>query len=186
MKKISIFIFLSVFILWSLMLFYYSPTAIADWTGIENAYILLCILAFLGGTSILFPFPYYLFAISFGAAGLNPLYLGLAAGIGTLIGDASSYYIAYRGSHIASPHWIIRFKKVHSWAQQKHPALFPILAFFYAATTPFPDDLLMVPAGVVKYPFWRLALGVGPGKVLFNTLLALSGYYGWNFFLNFI
>lgn len=174
----STFLILGIFISWSLVLFYYSPTTIAEWLGLENAYLLLFALALFGGTSILFPFPYYLFTISFGAAGMNPLFLGVAAGLGTLSGDATSYYLAYRGRRLASQAWTERFERVRDWAVAKHPALLPILSFFYAIS-PFPDDLLMVPAGLTKYPFLRLACGVGPGKILFNTILALSGYYGW-------
>jgi hypothetical protein len=42
----------------------------------------------------------------------------------------------------------------------------------------------MVPAGLVKYPFKRLIIIVGLGKIVFNTLLAFSGLYGLNLFLS--
>ena len=63
---------------------------------------------------------------------------------------------------------------------EKHPSLVPIGAFCYSAFIPLSDDILMMPAGLMKYPFWRLMLGVFPGKVAFNTLLAFSGVYGWD------
>ncbi len=181
-RMVGIVAVVGLFIAWSVVLYFNSPESIATWIGVENSYVLLLFLALLGGTSILFPFPYYLFTLSFGAAGLNPFFLGLSAGVGTLVGDSTSYYLGYRGSDIAPPRALMHFKKVHDWAEKRHPALLPFLAFIYAIS-PFPDDLLMVPAGLVKYPLWRLIIGVGPGKIIFNTLVALSGYYGWQLFV---
>lgn len=166
---------------WSVVIFYYSPTGIVDKLGIENSYLLLALLAMLGGSSIFLPFPYYLFTITFGAAGLNPVLLGLAAGLGTLIGDTTSYLAGYYGHRIVPKQATHYFVKVHDWAMHRNPAVLPLLAFIYSIS-PFPDDVIMIPAGLTRYPFWRLALGVGPGKVVFNVILALAGLYGWNLF----
>jgi membrane protein DedA with SNARE-associated domain len=103
-KKLFIFlILLIIIIIWSLILFYFKPEGIVNKIGVKNSYLILGLMALLGGTSIFLPFPYYLFTISFGAAGLNPFLLGLSAGIGTLIGDSTSYYIAYKGRDITPP-----------------------------------------------------------------------------------
>jgi len=183
MKKKKLFIFLvllGIFIIWSLILFYYSPQRIVEKIGLNNSYFLLSLMAFLGGTSIFLPFPYYIFTVSFGAAGLNPFLLGIAAGIGTLIGDSTSYYIAYRGRELAPDKLSKFFEIFFNWFMKNHPSFLPIFAFIYASITPFSDDLIMVPAGLMKYPFIRLAISVGLGKIVFNTVLAFSGLYGWN------
>jgi membrane protein YqaA with SNARE-associated domain len=182
-RKISIIFLILVFAIWSYTLFHYGPEIIIEFVGINNAYIVLGVAALLGGTSILFPFPYYLFTISFGAAGLNPLLLGLAAGIGTLLGDATTYYIAHHGKHLISKKYTKHLRRALVWSMDQHPSLFPFIAFIYSAITPLPDDVLMIPAGLTGYPFKKLALGVFPGKIVFNTILALTGVYGLELFM---
>ena len=165
--------------MWSVTLYYFSPEGLVEAIGVENAFLLLFLLALFGGTSLFFPFPYYIFTISFGAAGLNPLLLGIAAGSGTLVGDATSYYVARRGG-VYLPHAITnRAEAVIQWFINKHPVLFPLAAFAYTSIVPFPDDIIMVPAGLAKYPFRYLAPAVWGGKVVYNTVLGLAGWYGW-------
>jgi len=120
-----------------------------DFIGLNNSYILLFLLAFFGGTSIFFPFPYYIFTISFGAAGLNPFLLGISAGFGTLLGDSTSYYVAYKGRDLVSNKFSKSTNKIFNWLM-KRPLLFPIFTFFYAAIAPLPDDLIMIPAGFIS------------------------------------
>jgi len=171
---------------WSLLLYFLSPEEIATSLGAENAYLLLAILACIGGTSLFFPFPYYLFTITFGAAGLNPLLLGLAAGTGTLLGDTTSYYIALRGRAYVPERITTRVIRIIEWSESKHPALLPLFALLYTSLMPLPEDILMMAAGVAKYPFSRLAPVVWCGKIIFNTILALAGWYGWSFILNLV
>jgi membrane protein YqaA with SNARE-associated domain len=185
MRKKGLIIFLivlAVFLAWSLLLYTISPEEIVDKIGLNNSYLILFIMAFLGGTSIFLPFPYYLFTISFGAAGLNPLFLGISAGLGTLIGDTTSYYIAYHARVVVPRKYYSVFQKILDWTTKKNPAIFSLFVFLYASIIPLPDDLITVPSGITKYPFWRLAIPLGLGKITFNILLALSGFYGWSFF----
>lgn len=182
-KRLVVFlIVLAIFLAWSLLLYTISPEEIVQRIGLHNSYLVLFFMALLGGTSIFLPFPYYLFTISFGAAGLNPLLLGICAGIGTLIGDTTSYYVAYHAGKVAPRKYSLVFQKVFDWATRRNPIIFSLLVFFYASIVPLPDDLITVPSGFIKYPFWRLAIPLGLGKIVFNTLLALSGFYGWSFF----
>ena len=182
-KKLLIFLaLLTIFIAWSVTLYYYSPSKIIEKIGIQNSYLILGILALIGGTSIFLPFPYYIFTISFGAAGLNPLLLGIFAGIGTLVGDTTSYYLGYKGREIVPKKLTKHFKKISHWAtheKQKHLLIF---TFLYTAFIPLSDDIIMIPAGAIKYPFLKLATTACLGKIVFNTLLALSGFYGFNLF----
>lgn len=177
-KKLYVFLGLLVFILiWSFLLFYFSPMSIVQSLGVTNSYLFLALMAFIGGTSILLPIPYHIFTISFAAAGLNPFLLGIAAGLGALIGDSTTYYIAYRG-HDIIPRKNKFFNKIFDWLLNKKPFFLPIFAFFYAALIPLSDDIIMIPAGLAHYPFKRLIISLGLGKILFHTLLAFSGFYG--------
>ncbi len=184
-KKLAVFLaFVLFFFAWSVFLYYCSPAEIVNLIGIRNSYLILGIFAFLGGTSILLPFPYYLFTISFGAAGLNPFILGIAAGLGTLAGDTTSYYLAYHGREHAPKKFSKFAEKISKNLIKKRPNLVPLFAYLYASIAPLPDDLLMIPAGLMRYPFFRLAIGAGLGKITFNTMLAFSGFYGWSLFFS--
>lgn len=170
-------IFLIVLI--SFTIFIVTPEKIVEKIGLKNSYFVLWFFAFLGGTSILFPFPYYLFTFSFGAAGLNPLLLGISAGLGTLIGDATTYFLAYFGRKTLSkknPKFLEKMLDIAT----KNKFQFMIFAFLYASFIPLSDDLIMIPAGVIKYPYKRLAISMGLGKIFLNTMIAFAGFYGWN------
>ncbi len=182
MKKKYLFIFLAllvIFIFYSLLTASYSPERLVDKIGISNSYFTLWLMALIGGTSIFLPFPYYIFTISLGAAGLNPFLLGLCAGLGTMMGDTTSYFLAYSGRKAVSGKLPKFLQKIFDWSVRKKPWRFMVFAFVYSSIAPLPDDLIVVPAGFLKYPFWRIIISVGLGKVVFNTILAFAGLYGW-------
>lgn len=188
-NKISkiLYIFLSlVLILFFISIIYLTPDKIVDFVGDENVFIILFVSAFIGGTSILIPFPHYLFTISFGAAGINPLLLGLSAASGTILGDSISYLMGKLGSKIFIKEKKREkfFTKILSYLNNKHPVVLPVALFVYASIAPLPDDLIMIPAGIINYPYRKLVIPIFLGKIIFNTVLALGGYYGWNLITN--
>lgn len=157
----------------------YSPEDIRALVGEEHAYIALFLSALLGGSSIFIPFPYYLVTISLGVAGFNPFLLALVAGLGTTIGDMTTYYLARSGRIFAPSKMRAYFSRTLYSLKEHHPKLIPIVTFLYAAFLPLPDDLIMAPAGLIQYPIKRLIVSVFSGKVVFNLCLAFAGYYGW-------
>lgn len=46
-----------------------------------------------------------------------------------------------------------------------------IIIFIFAAT-PLPDDIYIVPAGLMKFPFWRFLLANTAGKIVLATFTA--------------
>lgn len=180
-KKIFTLIFLILMIIFiSVTFLFISPAEIVKLIGIENSYLFLGIVAFLGGISLLIPFPYYVITFSLGAAGLNPFLLGLFAGMGTLLGDTTSYYLAYFGKKVLTKKEPEFLKRIFNFTSKKNPIKFLIFAFLYACFIPLPDDLFMIPAGMIRYPFKRLAIAMGLGKIVLNTFIAFAGFYGWN------
>ncbi|QQS61627.1 MAG: VTT domain-containing protein [Candidatus Moraniibacteriota bacterium] len=163
----------------SFLVWNYSPEDITDLIGEEHAYIALFLSALLGGTSIFIPFPYYLVTISLGAAGFNPLSLAIVAALGTAIGDTTTYFIARSGRIFTPSRARVYFSRIVYSLKEKHPSFVPFFTFLYAAFLPLPDDLIMAPAGFVRYPFKRIILSLFLGKVVFNGLLAFAGLYGW-------
>lgn len=179
-KRLAIFLLIiGVLAGWSWLIYNASPQGIVEKLGVHNSYLILALVAFLGGTSILIPFPYYILTISFGAAGLNPILLGIFAGVGLLIGDSTTYFIAYKTREVAPKKFSKTFKNLFERLARRHPSLLMAVAFLYAAIIPLPDDIVMISAGLAEYSFWRIVLAMGFGKIIFNTILAFSGLYGW-------
>ncbi|GIW68334.1 MAG: hypothetical protein KatS3mg099_282 [Candidatus Parcubacteria bacterium] len=161
------------------------PADIATAVAAAGPYATLALLAFVGGVSVLVPFPYYLFTIAFGAAGYQPLLLGLAAGFGTFLGDITSYFVGKAAGEAGSKiQQFARLRKALERLFARHQRWVPVVAFGWAAVVPLPDDILTIPAGIARYPLPRLLAALLPGKILFNTFLALAGALGWEWVLS--
>ncbi len=184
-KELIIGLLVLLFILWSFILYSFSPSKIIDAVGIHNSYLIVIILGFLGGTSLLFPFPYYLFVITFAAGGSNPILLGICAGIGVVIGESTSYFVGYHGREIFNEKYQKLFSKICKYCNRKeNTTLLSIILFLYGAFIPLPNDFLILPLGAARYGYWKLIIPLGLGNIIFNILLAYSGIYGWSFFVN--
>lgn len=185
-KFLSAFILVSIILLWSVLLYYFPPTEIIDAIGIQNGYILTFFAALLGGTSVLFPFPYYLVVFTLGAGGLNPFLLGIFSGIGLMVGDSTSYLFGYSGREIITGKLAITFNKIHDWTLQKPKWVMPSLLFTYGAFIPVPNDIIVIPLGLARYPFIKVVIPLVLGNIVFSTIIAFSGLYGLEWILNLI
>ncbi len=182
-KEIFIGLIVLLFILWTFLLYNFSPDEIVEFFGIGNGYIIVLILGFLGGTSILFPFPYYLFVLTFGAGGANPLLLGICAGFGVILGETTSYFVGYHGRIILSKKYQEKFNILCKHCNTKtNSILLTIVLFLYGAFVPFPNDLLILPLAAARYNYWKLIIPLGLGNIIFNIIIAFAGLYGWHLF----
>ena len=182
-KALLFFSFLLFLIVgFSLVVSQYSPEEIRDMVGEEHAYLVLFVSAFVGGTSVFFPFPYYILGFSFGALGINPLLLGLFAGLGTALGDSITYFMAKNGRFLLSGKLKKFFSVTLKQLSEKHPRVVPVFIYCYTAFLPLSDDILVIPAGLMRYPFKKMIVSAFLGKVTFNTLVALAGFYGLQVF----
>lgn len=150
---------------------------------IENAqtygYIGMFVLAFLGGTTTLVPIPYFIVVIALAGIGFNPYLLGLSAGLGATAGDTVSYFVGYHGQTFFSTGAQKKFNRIHR-VLTRWPALTPVFLFLFGAVVPLPDDLVILPLGLVRHRYVSTVVPVGLGKIVMNTNLALGG--GFFFF----
>lgn len=179
-KAFPFFGFLLSILLLSFILTRFPPEEIVKIIGINNSYIALFFLAFLGGISIFFPFPYYIVVFMFGAAGLNPFLLGICAGFGVILGDTTSYFIGYTGREIVPDKFNKYFSKFYLWVNKKPLWVMSIVLFLYGAFVPFPNDAVIIPLGIARYKYWRAIIPLAIGNIVFSTLIAFAGLYGWN------
>jgi membrane protein YqaA with SNARE-associated domain len=183
-KNKIIFVAILIFIVfWTFFLYKFSPERIVDSIGIHNSYLVVLFLSFLGGISIVFPFPYYVFVMTFAAGGSNPFLLGIFAGFGLTLGDSTSYLFGFHGGEIIPKKYQKKFKKVLKKVLTYPDYLRTLLIFIWGSIVPLPSDIVTIPMGVLKYPYKKLIVPLGFGHMVFNTIIALSGYYGINFIL---
>lgn len=164
----------------SATLYFLSPETIISYIGISNAYGLIFVLAFLGGMMTFSGVPYHLILVAFVASGLNPYLLGVLAGLGVTMGDSTSYFLGYFGRAALTGHMQKILEKMEYY-KEKYPRILPVIFFSYASLVPFSSDVLTIPAGLIRYPFWRLMIPLALGSMVFNITLALLGAYAYDF-----
>jgi membrane protein DedA with SNARE-associated domain len=174
-------IFISFFIGLSFFLFLSSPEEMISLLGVQNSFIIIFILSFLGGLTTFTGVPYYPILAVFAAGSLHPVLLGLTAASGVAIGDSTSYFVGYHGSVII-PKKAKRFLKRLLSFFMRYPRLLPFFFFFYGAFVPLSNDFIVVTMGMAKYPFWRVMIPLGLGNVVFNVGLALIARFSYGLF----
>ena len=178
-KELIVGLMILLFILWSFILYNFPPETIIRFIGINNSYIVVMILGLLGGTSILFPFPYYLFVITFAAGGSNPILLGICTGLGVILGESTSYLVGYHGRVILSENYKKIFNRLNKYCEKtQNTIILSIALFVYGCFVPFPNDFLILPLGAARYNYWKLMIPLGLGNICFNIMLAFAGIYG--------
>src|SRR5262245_31579144 len=100
LRYISTILFISCFAGLSVFFYFSSPDKLVSFVGVQNAYLLIFVLALIGGLSTFAGVPYHLVLIALAAGGLNPLLLGLCTAFGVMLGDTTSYFIGHRGGEI--------------------------------------------------------------------------------------
>jgi membrane protein YqaA with SNARE-associated domain len=125
------------------------------------------------GASIPF-FPSYIL-IPLMATQLNPLVVGVVAGIGAGVGQYLHYYVGLGGRYLFSAEtrtrfekWRVRYGKYGVW-----------LIVLLAATPLTPDDIVWIPLGLMRYPKLKALVAGIAGKTVLSLFYAYAGYYGW-------
>lgn len=147
------------------------------WTKIalEYGYLGAFGAALIGSTSVTVFFPYTIIVFFLATQGLNPFYLGILMGLGAGIGQMAGYVIGRWGA---------------GWFQRKKPETYDalerilrerpgmILLFLIVfGSTPLPDDLIMIPLGMLRYSWWRAWLPSTIGKCVAGLIVTYSSFF---------
>lgn len=134
------------------------------------------IVCIIGNVSIILPLPFALVVYAFGSV-LNPLLLGIVAGVGSTIGEMSSYIVGRGGRRVIEGRYGGRLDVVRKLVE-KHG----MLVVFLVALLPIPDDLLLIPLGMMKYSVKKLLVAMLLGKTGMCLFLAYAGAYSLSYF----
>jgi membrane protein YqaA with SNARE-associated domain len=142
--------------------------------NLANSYGLIgvFVIGFLSSFTLFIPSPAFFVVFLLGPI-INPLPLGLAAGLGSAVGELTSYYAGY-GVSLAAKKYHSKFARIEKLFQKYNA---PLIIFFFSAT-PLPFDIVGIFCGTVRYPVKRFFLATLAGKAIKFVLIAYAGFYG--------
>jgi len=176
-KKI-IFFTLVVFSISLFALFYFiSPEDIVNKIGVRNGYVLVFLVSLFGGFSA-GGFVYFAsILVTLVAGGLDPLHVGLIAGISLSLGDLVMFYLGSKGRELIKGKWKERINKVteickkSKWLQKATP----VFAYLYMGFSPFPNDIIILLLAAIKYPPKAMSIIIISADMTFAMILAFLG-----------
>lgn len=174
-KRIFIVLLVTVAI-WTTVLYFFDAQNIAETIGVENGYLITALVALLGGVSSVGGPTYVAAVLTFASAGLNPLGLALASGLGVSIGDTVYFYLGKHGSSALSEGKLYKkINEISGWLKNKSEWLVGLFAYVYCAFTPLPNDILTVALGALQQRYLVVLPAVVLGNITLVYMLARFG-----------
>jgi len=132
-------------------------------------------ISLMGSATILVPVPSWAVVIGLSKS-LDPVILGIVAGIGSAIGELTAYLFGSgMGTLIERK---TEFKRQKEWMQKNDFAAIFVLSFI-----PNPlFDMAGLAAGAAKVPWFRFLLFCALGRILRFVIFGFAGYYFFNGF----
>jgi len=131
------------------------------------------VIGFLSSFTIFFPSPFFVL-IFFLPSHFSPFLIGLFAGLGSAIGELTSYYAGFLSERVFFKKFEKYLKKVESKFQKYHPSFI----IFLLSATPSPFDAVGILCGLIKYDLKNFFLFTLLGKIIKYWFIAYAGYYG--------
>lgn len=134
--------------------------------AVQFGYPGIFLVSALGSAIPFLPLPYLVVVVLLGNA-LNPLWVGVLAGMGAAVGKTTSYVIGRSGYVLTSESTRRNIDTLHRFI-----AKYGGWGVFLFAVTPLPDDVYIVPMGMMRLPFWQFFLANLAGKILLSVSAA--------------
>ncbi|MBU0707524.1 VTT domain-containing protein [Patescibacteria group bacterium] len=161
----------------------YNVPAVTDviesfWSNIETysyrmGYLGSFIMSWLANSTIIIPFPYTALIFLIGASGLNPIILGICAGIGATLGESVSYIVGYLGHKSAKKKYEKNMAMLRQLIERR--PTYTLFFLFLIGGTPIPDDVFLIPLGLIRYNIFKAIIPFAIGKIILVTIYAYAG-----------
>jgi len=126
------------------------------------------LVSLLGNATIILPAPSLALVFAMGSA-LPPLFVGLAAGTGSTLGELTGYAAGFGGRVVLEDRKT--FQRMEAWMQRAGG-----ITTFVLSVIPNPFvDVAGMAAGALRYPLWRFLLACWLGKTVKTILVAWAG-----------
>ncbi len=135
----------------------------------QFGYLGIFAISVLGSVIPFIPLPYLIVVVLLSQS-QDPLLLGIVAGAGGALGKLTSYFLGRFGYLAVGKETKGNLDTLHSVL-----AKYGALGVFVFAVTPLPDDIYIVPMGMIRLPFWRFFAADLAGKVVLSVGVAYFG-----------
>ncbi len=139
----------------------------------EFGYLGVLIISFIAGLNLFIPVPAATFVPVFTAGGMNLFTIITLLVTGTMLANLLSYGIGRYGSGITKTHYPkIQEKLLTLYHNQKKYA--PYLIFGFTALMPLPDEVFLIPLGIIGIQFRSIIVPLLLGTIFYQTFAALG------------
>ena len=157
-----------VFVIFIVLIVWYASKYIEQFSTL--GYFGVFIISLIGNATIVLAVPSWIIVFSLGSV-LNPYAIGIAAGIGSGLGEITAYIAGKGASHLANVDE--RFSKYKNWIIKNDLITIGILA---AVPNPL-FDIAGLAAGSLGIKMWRFLIACITGRTLRYILLAYLGKF---------
>jgi membrane protein YqaA with SNARE-associated domain len=153
---------------------------VANEEGLVGGSVALFLLAMVANSTLLIQVPYTLpmAAIVISSDGVAKVaVLSVATAVGAGIGELNSYLIA---RSLPLPAELANTSRVLRWirrAGEDHPRRMPLLVLLTAGTS-LPDDVVIWPLAIARYPVRNMLAPIFVGKLVYCVAIGFIAYYG--------
>lgn len=174
-KHYLIALAVAIIALWAIALIFVSPEEVIDKIGVRNSYLIVFLLAVIGGLSTITGTSFFATVATFANGGADPLLLGLIGGIGIFLSDSVFFFLAQQGAKVLKEKEnSFRSKLLKSI--EKIPHWFVgIFVFLYVGFSPLPNDILMIALAIGKVRYSKIALPILFGSITIASITAFIG-----------
>ena len=133
-------------------------------------YLGVFIISAISSATIFFPAPGWAFVFAMSKF-LDPILLGIVAGVGSAIGEITGYISGHGVSKIISTN--SNFEKIKEWIMKND-----LVAIFVLAAIPNPlFDFAGIAAGSLGIKWWRFLIATAAGRIIRYVILAYLGLF---------
>jgi membrane protein DedA with SNARE-associated domain len=148
---------------------------------IQYGYLAIFAIALVSSLNLVIPIPAVVFLPVFLEAGFNLWAVIFIVIIGMLLADSLAFFIGKAGRQIilTLPEQKIlhRLEKL-KMKNEKLPYLF---LFLFATFAPFPNEVILIPLGLMDYKYKNILIPLALGNLVFNILYAFGAINIFNF-----
>ena len=140
--------------------------------GVTNSYLLLFVIALVGGVSSFTTGSYLATLYLLAQQGLSVPLLGLAGGVAIFIGDIIFFYLGRYGIKAlqqSESEWADKFS---DWIAKRSDKSLQLFTYVYVGLTPLPNDIITIALGASGRPFKTFLLPLFIGSIQLQTLAA--------------
>ncbi len=139
--------------------------------AMNYSYLGAFIVSIIGNLIPFIPIP-YLVAIFYMAYYLpvNEILLGIISGVGGAVGKTIVYILSFGSGKLIGEEHEYRIARLRQLLDK-----YGAFAVFIFTVTPSPDDVVIIPLGLIRYSFMKFFMACALGKIILSIIVAVFG-----------